>query len=137
MKEFSTADEIESLRAKIEELSERESEHSVRLEQAECTSKLQNKTIKRKTLIIYRLKRKMRKWKSERIVNRWNEKELSCLPTNVTDKNFYDIVGKSCDIHQSYLHYLKLTLNFWYWSNWFNHLIITLTDLKIQAIFLC
>ena len=70
MKEFSATDEIESLRAKIEELSERESEHSVRLEQAECIAKMQNKTIKRKTLIIYRLKRKMRKWKSIRIVNR-------------------------------------------------------------------
>ena len=70
MKEFSAIDEIESLRAKIEELSERESEHSVRLEKADCTSKVQKSTIKRKTLIIYRLKRKLRKWKSKRIENR-------------------------------------------------------------------
>ena len=64
MQEFSASDEIESLKVKIEELSEIESEQSVRLELAERNVMLQQKKIKRKTILIYRLRRNLRRQKS-------------------------------------------------------------------------
>ena len=66
MQEFSASDEIESLKVKIEELSEIESEQSVRLELAERNVMLQQKKIKRKTILIYRLRRNLRRQKSFR-----------------------------------------------------------------------
>ena len=66
MQEFSASDEIESLKVKIEELSEIESEQSVRLELAERNVKLQQKKMKRKTILIYRLRKNLRRQKSFR-----------------------------------------------------------------------
>ena len=66
MQEFSASDEIESLKVKIEELSEIESEQSVRLELAERNVMLQQKKMKRKTILIYRLRKNLRRQKSFR-----------------------------------------------------------------------
>ena len=66
MQEFSASDEIESLKVKIEELSEIESEQSVRLELAEKNVMLQQKKMKRKTILIYRLRKNLRRQKSFR-----------------------------------------------------------------------
>ena len=66
MQEFSASDEIESLKVKIEELSEIESEQSVRLELAERNVMLQQKKMKRKTILIYRMRKNLRRQKSFR-----------------------------------------------------------------------